>query len=189
MQSLIRKGHLFKSLRMVRAFTLIELMVSIALFSIVMVTVAAAYLNMLSLDREVRATNDVSNNLNFVIDTMSRAIRTGGTYSCNGGTNCSTPASTFSFIDDQNNPIQYSLSASAPHQILECSGSGCTATAITDPRINITKLAFYVSGVGNTDTYEPFVTYVVSGTIQVDTTHAPVNFSIESSAVQRKIDI
>ena len=171
-----------------RAFTLIELMVSVALFSIVMTIVATAYLHILSLDRRVRATNDVSNNLNFVVDTMARSIRTGNNYKCAGGTNCPFPSgqNSLTFTDDQSNVVTYTLTNK---QITECYGSGCTATAITDPRINISSLTFFVSGVGNSDAVQPFVTFIIRGTLNVDPTQAPVAFSIETSAIQRQIDI
>ena len=68
-----------------RGFTLLEMMVSVAVFSVVMVIVAAAYLNLLSLDREARATSDAADSLSFVVDTISaRTIRTGTTYQCGG---------------------------------------------------------------------------------------------------------
>jgi prepilin-type N-terminal cleavage/methylation domain-containing protein len=175
-------------LREKRAFTLIELMVSVALFTIVMSIVATAYLHMLSLDRRVRATNDVSNNLNFVVDTMARSIRTGTTYQCGGGTNCVYPSgqSTFTFKDDQSNTVKYALSAG---QITECSGSGCIDTPITDPRITISNLTFFVSGVGAGDTVQPFVTFIIKGSITVDPQQTPVAFSIQTSAIMRQTDI
>ena len=179
-----------------RGFTLIEMLVSVALFSIVMTIVAAAYLNLLNLDRQAKATNDVSASLNFVTDTMARLIRTGTNYACNGvaGTNCAYgaggPQSTFSFKDDQGNTVTYSLDTNA-HQIMECydRGSGCTPNPINDPRINISTLNFYVQGVGAGDSSQPQVTFVIQGSVNVDPSHAPVNFTIQTSATQRQIDL
>ncbi len=170
--------------------TLIELMVSVALFSIVMTIVATAYIHMLSLDRRVRATNDVSNNLNFVVDTMARSIRTGSAYQCPGSSapNCPSPSgqSSFTFVDDQEKTVQYDLNSG---QIRECYDTGCSFTPITDPRITISSLTFFVKGVGNTDTAQPFVTFIIKGSINVDPQQSPVAFSIQTSAVQRQIDI
>jgi hypothetical protein len=171
------------------------MIVSVALFSIVMVIVAAAYLNLLSLDRETRAANDVADNLNFVVDTMGRSIRTGGTYYCGqfGGPNCTvTPQSTLSFVDDQGKSVTYSLqTTNGVGRIMECYGTGCTATPMTDPRINVDALNFYVRGVdsGNSDQTQPLVTFVIHGTITIDTTHTPTTFTIETSAAQRQIDL
>ena len=170
---------------------MIEMIVSVALFSIVMTIVASAYLNLLSLDRQTRATNDVSNNLNFVIDTMARNIRTGTSYYCgtSGGPNCpTTPRSVLSFTDDQGNTVKYSLSGTG--QVLECYGASCTDTAITDSRIVVDTLNFYVRGVdsGNGDQMQPQVTLVLHGTIVADPQHT-IPFSIQTSAVQRQINI
>jgi prepilin-type N-terminal cleavage/methylation domain-containing protein len=179
--------------RRTRGFTLIELIVSVGLFSIVMTIVASSYLSLLSRDRQARATNDVANNLNFVLDTMARSIRTGTNYYCgvSGGPNCAaTPQSTFSFLDDQGNTVTYSLSAGG--QILECynSGTGCVATPITDSRIVVDTLNFYARGIdtGNGDQTQPEVTLVMHGKISADTTHT-VFFTIQTSATQRLINI
>ena len=173
-----------------RGFTLIEMIVSVALFSIVMTIVATAYINLLSLDRQSRATNDVANNLNFVLDTMARSIRTGTNYYCgaSGGPNCPTAQSVFSFTDDQGNSVKYSLSAGG--QILECYGTGCVDTPITDSRVKVDTLNFYVRGVdsGNADQVQPQVTMVMHGKISADTTHT-VFFTIQTSATQRLINI
>jgi prepilin-type N-terminal cleavage/methylation domain-containing protein len=189
MMRLTRNNHIAT-----RGFTLIEMIVSVALFSIVMVIVAAAYLNLLSLDRETRAANDVADNLNFVVDTMARSIRTGGSYYCGsfGGPDCTVmPSSTFNFVDDQGKSVKYSLISG---RIMECYGASCTDTPMTDPRITVDALSFYVHGVdpgnsGNADQAQPFVTFVIHGTITIDTNHVPAVFTIETSAVQRQIDL
>ena len=176
-----------------KGFTLIEMMVSIALFSIVMVIVATAYLNLLNLDREAKATNDVTANLNFVMDTMSRSIRTGTHYSCvGGGANCGGPQSSFSFIADDG--VTYVAYALQGGNIVECtssSGSCSPSTPINDPSITVDNLSFYVKGVdtGNSDGTEPQVTMVIIGHINIDPNHAPVTFDIQTSATQRQIDI
>jgi prepilin-type N-terminal cleavage/methylation domain-containing protein len=180
------------SLRKTGGFTLIEIIVSVALFSVVMTIVASAYLNLLNLDRQTRATNDIVNNLDFVVSTMARSIRTGTDYQCGGtgGTNCPiTPSSTFAFVDDQGNTVTYSWD-SINQQITECYGAGCTITAITDPRIKIDTLHFYVRGAqNNTDQIQPQVIFVLHGTISVNSDSTPISFTIQTSATQRQIDI
>lgn len=181
---------------MKRGFTLIEMLVSVALFSVVMTIVAAAYINLINLDRQTRATNDIVNNLNFAVDTMARSIRTGTGYACgspvDGYGNCPlTPGAAFSFTNDQGQPIYYILNSST-HRIGECTSLVCgvgTATYFTDPRISITNLSFYVQGNGKGDGLQPQVIIIIRGTLAVDPSHAPVSFNIETSATQRGIDI
>ncbi len=175
-----------------RAFTLIELMVSIALFSIVVVVVAAAYLNLLKLDKDARATVQIANNLNFVIDTMSREIRTGKNYGCNGtqGQNCpfsGTPGNSFVFTDDSGETITYRLYGG---QIQE-SINGSAFTLITDPLITVNALNFYVSDAdsGSQGRVQPKVTIVVQGSITANAGQSPITFDIETSATQRQINL
>jgi prepilin-type N-terminal cleavage/methylation domain-containing protein len=176
-----------------RGFTLIEMMVSVALFSVVITIVATAYLNLLNLDRQTRGTNDVVNNLSFVVDSMSRSIRTGSGYVCTGpGNNCPNGSSTFTFTNDSGCVITYSLTAQ--HQINEAIASGpvCTVASsatITDPRITIDALTFYVTGVPTSDRSQPQVVMVIHGSLQVDPNHPSVSFGIETTATQRKINI
>jgi prepilin-type N-terminal cleavage/methylation domain-containing protein len=181
-----------------RAFTLIEMMVSVALFSIVMTIVAAAYLNLLNLERQTRATNDIVNNLTFAVDTISRSIRTGTNYQCPAGsTNCSLGSNSFTFVNDAGVTVTYLLDTGS-QRIGECvpGGVACTtanATYFTDPRIKIDTLSFVVTGVGGFvatgDRAQPQVLIVIHGTIPIDSVHPAVDFSVESSATQRTIDL
>ncbi|MDB5245054.1 MAG: seg [Parcubacteria group bacterium] len=171
-----------------RGFTLVELIVSIGLFIIVLTIVASAYLSLISLNRKARATNDLVSNLSYVVESMSRTIRTGTNYQCGGlgGTNCASPGnSTFSFTDDQTRPVTFSLVGGAIDQ----SVSGQPLDVLTDPRITITNLIFYVDGVGTGDQKQPRVLFTISGTIKPDTQTATTSFSIESSATQRLIEL
>jgi prepilin-type N-terminal cleavage/methylation domain-containing protein len=177
-----------------RGFTLIEMIVSVAIFAIVMTAVSASYLNLINIDRETRATNDIVNNLSFGLDSMSRAIRTGTNYQCGGygGGNCATsPSSTFTFINSDGLQVTYLLNNG---EIGECTGSigsGCStaaATYFTDPRIDITTLSFYVSGVGVGDTLQPRVTLVIHGKLATIESNS-IPFTIQTTATERGIDI
>ena len=178
-----------------RGYTLVELIVSIAIFSVVMLVATAAFLTMISLDRQARATNDVVTNLSYVTDTMARGIRTGQAYACNGAGDCSSPGSSFRFTDAQERTVTYSLTTnprnSSYGSITQCIESSCMV--LTDPRINVEKLAFYVAGSAskqsNGDTRQPTVIFTIEGSVKPDARSAPVEFIIESGATQRVIDL
>jgi prepilin-type N-terminal cleavage/methylation domain-containing protein len=177
-----------------RGFTLIEMIVSVAVFAIVMVAVAGAYLNLINIDRETRGMNDLVNNLSFSLDSMGRAIRTGTHYQCGGpgGGNCaSTPSSEFTFVNSSGQTVTYLLNTTT-HEIGACVNTSlCTvssATYITDPRINVTSLAFYVKGSGSGDTLQPIVTFVMHGTLSTGPANS-VAFTIQTTATERGIDI
>lgn len=176
-------------------FTLVELIVSVAIFSIVVVIAMAAYLSLISLDRKARATNDIMTNLSFVMEGMSRSIRTGTNYDCGGiGSiaDCPNGASYFSFVDENGQTDTYLLNT-VDGTIRTCqNASVCTAnsaTVLTDPRINVTNFTFYTQGSAPGDGLQPRVIFVISGTITPDTTSAPVSFTIEGGATQRVLDL
>jgi type II secretory pathway pseudopilin PulG len=182
-----------------RGFTLVELIVSIGLFIIVLTIAASAYLSLISLNRKARATNDLVSNISYIVESMSRSIRTGTNYQCGGlgSTNCPAGNPTFSFSNDQT-PSQtvtyYLKQGSAGGFIAQCIGGSCTqasADPLSDSRINVTSLVFYVQGVGpsTVDHMQPRVLFTVSGTITPDTQSAPVSFTIEGSATQRQIEL
>lgn len=177
-----------------RGFTLVELIVSIGLLSVVIVVAMSAYLSLISLDRKARATNDLMTNLSFAVEAMRRSIRTGTNYDCGGIggiANCVNGASSFSFIDENNQTVTFLLKSDGT--VGTCVNTGvCTpssATTITDPRIRVSNLTFYTQGAGTGDGLQPRVIFTVSGTITPDTKSAPISFTIEGGATQRLIDL
>lgn len=176
--------------------------VSVGLFSLVMLLATGAFLKFISLDRKARYTNDVVNNLTFAIDSMTRSIRTGSNYRCGGegqGPNCWPPAvgqSTFSFLDDRGRTVTYLLRTDG--SIGRCalatgSCSASTAIAVTDSRINIESMTFYVRGVGTTtapdNVTQPSVVMSIQGSMVPGPNQAPVDFAIETMATQRLIEL
>jgi prepilin-type N-terminal cleavage/methylation domain-containing protein len=64
------------------AFTLIELMVAVGLFSLIIIVGAGALLNTNFVRKNTETVRAVVDNLNFVMEDMSRNIRLGSLYSC-----------------------------------------------------------------------------------------------------------
>jgi len=58
-------------------FTLIEMLVSVALFSIVVVIAMGAILTVLDSNRKAQTVNSVMNNLNFAMESITRHVKTG----------------------------------------------------------------------------------------------------------------
>ncbi|MDO8518529.1 MAG: type II secretion system protein, partial [bacterium] len=65
-----------------RGFTLVEMLVSVAIFTVVMVIALGALLSLSAASRKVQTINTAVNNLSFAVDSMSRLIRTGLNYHC-----------------------------------------------------------------------------------------------------------
>lgn len=75
-----------------RGFTLIEMLVSVAIFSVVMVIALGALLAISVSDRKAETIKSVINNINFSVESIARAVRIGQSWGCGTtpGTDCST---------------------------------------------------------------------------------------------------
>ncbi|HEY6018493.1 MAG TPA: type II secretion system protein [Candidatus Paceibacterota bacterium] len=195
-----------------KGFTLIEVMVSVAIFSVVMTVSLGALLSMSDSDRRAEALKSVVNNLNFALDSMTRTIRTGYNYHCNTtGTDFSTPgpqdctgagASYLALKAADGTLVAYCLYngqlmreqlASGPLDTI-CGSSNFSS--MTSSELTITNLQFIVigscpqqNGAGCTsDNIQPKVTILISGSLKTGTNAPPIQLSLQSSATQRIYD-
>ena len=116
-----------------KGFTLIEMLVSVGLFSVVMLVAMAAILSIIGSNKKAQGINNVANNLNFAVESMVRDMKTGflykcpsasGDYSngwpiskatlsdaltdlCGSGTGAHDTVAFFSTIDGDANPVEY----------------------------------------------------------------------------------
>ncbi len=175
-----------------RGYTLLELIVSVGVFSIVMLAATGAYLSLIKLDKQSRSVSDVANNLSFAVDSMSRAIRTGTAYKCNnsiGSPNCvgaSPPGTSFGFVDNES-PTRAIVYQVVNNQVVATINGG-TAIPLTDPRIRIDALEFRVRGVGTGDGIQPQVTFNIRGTM-VTGPGKVTTFSIQSGVTRRRLEL
>lgn len=68
-------------------FSLVEMIVSLALFSIVVVIAIGALLALIATNKQLQGEQSVMTNLSFALDSMTREIRTGTHYFCDAQTN------------------------------------------------------------------------------------------------------
>ncbi len=190
-----------------RGFTLIELMVSVAIFAIVMVIALGALLSISAADRKAETIASVMNNLNFAIESMTRNIRTGVDYHCAtvSGGDCAAGSDLFKFTAANGLETVYKFDSSALCQqtgtvqgcIVRSTDGGSTYAAITAPEVVITNvtsgsggLLFYLRGsaLGSTgDNTQPNVVITITGYVQVNPTQK-ANFALQTSATQRLYD-
>ena len=194
-------------MKSIKGFTLIEILVSVALFSVVMVVALGSLLAMSTSDRKAESLKSVINNLNFTLDSMSRSIRTGSNYHCGSATgqDCITGSDYFAFTDANNNFVEYKFDTSGcpngvgciERQITPPSGSPSGFTPITAPEVMLTDFAsktppsylFYVQGSspGPADTVQPRVVITLSGTVQVSAKQSSTLY-LQTSVTQRLYD-
>ena len=193
-------------------FTLIEMIVAIALFSVVMVVAVGALLSLTGANKKAQALQSVMNNLNISIDSIVRNVRMGSKYYCGvgSGTNdCSTGGTAITFDCNPRTPScaatggrwgyeivcpqGFSGNGTCPSggYIARSTNGGTSWSRITAPEVTISSMKFYVVGTtpGTTgDTVQPKVIVVVKGEAGgVGKTNT--KFHIQATAVQRELDL
>ncbi|MES2006999.1 MAG: type II secretion system protein [Patescibacteria group bacterium] len=198
-------------------FTLIELMVSVAIFAIVMVISLGALLAISAADRKAETIASVMNNLNFAVESMTRNIRTGYDYHCAtvAGGDCTSGGTLFKFTSqDGTGSIVYAFDNSSlcgqtgttQGCIVRSTDGGTTYLPITAPEVIITSisgaspgLTFYLRGsalgsatcgtppVACNDDIQPNVVITVTGYIQITPTQKSP-FNVQTSVTQRLYD-
>jgi len=68
--------------KMQQGFTLIEMIVSVAIFSIVATITVGALLILIGTNQQLQTEQNIMTNLSFALDSMTREIRTGTNYYC-----------------------------------------------------------------------------------------------------------
>jgi prepilin-type N-terminal cleavage/methylation domain-containing protein len=189
-----------------KAFTIIEVMISVAIFSVVMTMALGALLSVSQSDSRAEALKSVVNGLNFALDEVSRIARTGTQYDCGAilplagsptQTDCaSSPSSELAFLaSDGVTTYGYCLgSGGSCTGTVQCpAGSSCdilrsvdggTLLPITAPAVQISTLAFYV--LGTEGSVQPKITMLLSGTAASAGDNS--NFNIQTSVTQRIYD-
>jgi prepilin-type N-terminal cleavage/methylation domain-containing protein len=171
-------------------YTLVELVIAVGLFSVVMLLATGAYLMMIGINQQTQGVATGINSLSFALETMTRNIRTGGSYSCGIALDlgdCSSGETSFSFKNENGATITYSLTSSAIQQRIET-----VVSTLTDPSsVTISSLKFYVTGTGTppSDLKQARVTIVVSGTVSAGEAKPKKYFTIETGATMRGSDI
>lgn len=162
-----------------KGFTLIEMIVAIGLFSVVMMLSMAGFLNISDLQKKSSAIRVSNDNMNFAMETMSREIRTGSSYS-EGADN------SLHFTSISSNNMVYSLN-NITHQIEISKDGGASFSPLTSSELEISKLKFVIKGEGSGDG-QPNVTIIMEGSSGVsEKTKSYLN--LQTTVTQRKIDL
>lgn len=196
-----------------QGFTLIEMIVSLGLFTIIMFIATSSLLSIVNTDRKARSVRIAADNLNLALEDMSRRIKTGSTYYCgeypSGTLDCSAPApaSAFSFDDQTSSStnrvrVTYKWAQGSACSSAYSATQGCIlreGSSITSPEINITGLNFIVSGsapcgttpcgsTAGTDAVQPSVLILVDGALPSVPGMASTTFKIQTLVTQRIYD-
>lgn len=160
-------------------FTLIETIVSLAIFGVVMVVVTAVFVSGLLIQRRAANLQSVQENASFLLETITKEIRvarllTADTADCTGN-----PSGTLHFTDQDGNDVIYAKSGT---DLTKAINNGA-ALAINSSSIQFTNLAFCVVGQASGDSRQPRVT--MFATVKSISTDQPAAMDIQVTTSQR----
>ncbi|MCW9054436.1 MAG: type II secretion system GspH family protein [Candidatus Pacebacteria bacterium] len=190
-----------KEIRKQRGFTLIEIMVAVALFAVVMTISIGALLSLVEANRKAQALNSIKDNLNFALENMSRNMRAGTTYHCS--TNTLVPSDLDSpedcasggvlvafekFDGDPADPGDQVVYRFVANRIEKSVDGGSTFIPITASEVVIEDMKFYVVGTTQGDTKQPRIVMTIQGSAGVSA-RTVTNFNLQSTISQRVLDL
>jgi len=199
-----KKNNIVTTRSFTRGFTLIELMVSLTVFSIVMVVSVGTLLTLININAKAQALYSATTNLSFALDSMSRELRTGYRYHCvqNGSSFNSLPTGTQTQDCAHTNPgeaiafVREKDAKKMGYRLVEVSGRGVVQQKqdagawmpITSEDIDIDMFEVLVENSAKADGEQPTVTLRIVGETSngLDT---PSHFNIQTRIVQRRLDI
>jgi hypothetical protein len=187
-----------------KGFTLVELIVSIGLFTTVIFVAMSSLLNVLSVYRVTEASREVMDNLDFALSTMTQKLRIGFDYHCGESilivpldkpVDCPITGEPFvSFTDMHAGGIlsAYRMIDGRIEHSIDCFPTGCgNWQVLSAPEIEVEDLTFYVDGAlrssQSTDTQQPRILITLKGLAGIKE-REQVDFNIQTFVSQRVFD-
>lgn len=186
-QKIFTKYFTLNAKRCPRGFTIIEMIVAVAIFSVVMVFSVGALLSIIDANKQAQSAKTVINNLNYALETMVRNIRVGSNYDADPVTSGlqGGKSSVITFKDQRGSQVTYRLTDSKIFRDVKDSyGNALPTFGLTSPDVTIDRLDFYVNGVSSGSVDQPNVLILVGGRINLKGGRQ-TRFDVETMAVQR----
>ncbi|MFC1594817.1 type II secretion system protein J [Patescibacteria group bacterium] len=149
-----------KRLQEKTGFTLLEMIVSIGLFSAISLIGVSSLFTLVSVQKKASYVQNLQDNLRFAFESMTTEINYGNTYEykdtgCPG--DCDSDCLSFNSKKESATAF-YCLNSGVIEKYKEIAGVGNLIGPITAKEIKITDLVFYVSGEKRLDGKQPKVT-------------------------------
>ena len=192
---------------MKRGFSLIELMVSLTIFSIVMTLSISTLLVLIDANAKAQALSSSMTNLSFAIDSMTRNIRTGKDFRCVSGSSlestlvgsnqdCLSGSTGIAFTPGFEDTwrMAYRLNGTVIEQWIDkpsIQDEWVPITSTEQPSaVNVSNLEFMVNGsatAGSNDVVQPRISLLVVGSVS-NGLETPTVFKVQSNVTQRVLD-
>lgn len=164
-------------------FTLIEMLVSIAIFSLVLVVILGAIMSIVDANRKARTLMTVMNNLNFTVESMTRSFKTGQNAYITPSGQCFVTQevdyrnNTSGAVNTKKRYVEYCIEDGQITKNVEGNG----ATALTSPDVEITNGYFEIINQG---AVQPLLIINLQGEVIISSRIRSA-FNIQTSVSQR----
>jgi prepilin-type N-terminal cleavage/methylation domain-containing protein len=170
-----------------KGFTLLEMLVSIGIFSVVIISSIAVLISIGEGQQKASNIQNIQDNVRFMLELMTKELRQGKTYTGGGcaGDSCTSMV----FINDAGESTGYCLQNSVVRRISQ-SVSCANGSPMTSNDVIITRLTFYLVGeaAGIADG-QPRVTIVISGKSASAQAELESTFNLQTTITQRIRDL
>ena len=179
--------------REARGFTLLELIISLAVFSVVVLGALGSLLAITNAQKRAVALQTVQDNINFAFELMTKEIRTGSIYHCGlsnsdialSPQDCDTGGPSFTFRNARGQMVTYRVEDGHLEKIID--GNTLDPLVLTAAEVTVEYIQFYVLGSEANDQMQPRVTIVmkaVAGEKEIGRSR----INLQTTVSQRQID-
>lgn len=176
-----------------QGFTLIEMIVAVAVFSMVALISAGSLLAIVDAQAKATALRSAQDGINFSLETMAKEARTGRSFHCGASISdfsptpqdCLSGGPSFTFINNAGQTVTYRANSGRLEKILNA--DTLHPLVLTSPEVNITRLTFYVRGAPAHDWIQPRATLILNGTAGIKV-QLKSQLNIQTTITQRLID-
>ncbi len=135
----------------IRGFTLVELIISMALFVILISIAAGGFASALRTQRSIASLVDANNNASLALEQVAREMRIGYDFCGMQGVNCKDNSGTYTnlkFTNAVGKPVEYKLEDDAIKRGFD-DGTGMVFQKITAETVSISALRFTLMSPGS----------------------------------------
>ncbi len=180
-----------------KGFVLIEMLVAIAMFMIIIVSITSLSVSAIRNQKMVLANQEISGQASYAFEYISRALRmaqkdsAGNCVSVNGNYTNPLGSSSVRFLNHSGKCQEFYLDGGGELKEKKSTdatqGGFGTGTALMSDHITITSLDFHLIGADNTDNLQPRVVIVLDA--QAASVAGTPRLRIQTTVSQRNLDL
>lgn len=176
--------NFFKKNNTKKGFSLVEMLVAIGIFMTIVTIAVSALISIIGANKRAQAIKNTIDSVNFVVETISRELRSGKEYSCVDLVDCPSGSNKISYKNSLGNNITYEFKADSDDLLTKKTDDGVPEVLISkDSGVKLDSMIFYVIGTQN-ELMQPRVIITASGKIESKSADNS-SFNLQTTVSQR----